>query len=229
MNGVGVSSARRLVRAGDGVPWKAVDSITADGYLEGAGQAALTDAQNEMMRELVKGGNRDLVFERDDGQASATLLDASRSLGGVWITDGPHFEDVKGPEYVSQRHFTFTGEAEFLLRSAPALLDWAETVRITGGGPVFACMPALVGPPQRQMIWQIEPCTAVQQGMAVGTAGYPNPAPPIWPFALAKNGLFERTSARKIGFGGYTEFRITWSYEFNWPLPLFGFPTPWPL
>jgi len=228
VNGVGVTSARKVVRGSDGVPWKVTDTITADGYLEAVGQAALTAAQQEMERELSK-HYRDLVFERDDGQASATLLNNAASIGGVFITDGPNFKDVKGPEYVTQRHFDFTAEAEYVARNAPAITEWSESVRIEGGGPLYACLPAIVGPSQRQMIYQLEPCMAVQQGSATGSYGYPPVPGPIWPFALARKPVIGRTSPQKVGRRGYTEYKVDWTYQYCWPAPLFGFPTLWPV
>jgi hypothetical protein len=229
VNGVKVGQRRKLVRGNNGLPWKFYDTIEADGYLEGTTQAGLTTATFTMQTALQR-NFQDLILYCDDGSESATLLTNRDSITGVIVTDGPNFTDTQGPEYVNQRHFQFTAEADYVYRGVGTnwILDWSEVVNITGGGPLYSCKPALFGPPQRQMIYQQTPCVATQSGFAVGAFGYPPAVPPIWPFALKQAGDFKRTAPRKYGRAGYTEFRIEWSYTYEWPALLFGFPTPWP-
>lgn len=226
--GVKVTSRQQIVRDSAGVPWKEVRSITADGYLEAVGQAACTTAQLALEAELAK-PFKDLIFYRDDGGQSATLLTNADSITGVVISDGPNFQDVMGPEYVTQRHFVFTAEADYFVTRHNGILDWTETVSTSGGGPLFVCKPAIEGPPQRQMVYQQTPCVASQSGYAVGSVGYPVPPGPIWSFALKNSPDIKRTAPKKMGLSGYTEWRIDWSYTFEWPFPLFGLPNPWPL
>lgn len=229
VNGVRVTSQRAIVRGADGLPWKYIDRIKADGYLEGTTQAGLSTSSFEM-KEVLKRSFQDLVFMCDDGSQSDTLLTNSDSLTGVVITDGPNFNDSTGPEYVNQRHFEFTAEADYLFNGSSSrfYLDWSETVSISGGGPLYTVMPALFGPPQRQMIFERTPCVAVQSGFAVGATGYPAEPRPIWPFALKNSPEIRRTSPKKLGRANYTEYRIEWNYQFEWHSPLFGFPTLWP-
>lgn len=226
-SGVAVASTRELVRGGDGIPWKFVDKLMCDGYLEGSGQAALTAAQFEFERVLLR-PYQDIILYRDDGSASATALTNAGSITGVVVTQGPSFQDVKGPEYVTQRHFTFTAEADYycLGVNGNTLTEFTETITISGGGPLYRCMPALTGPSQRQLIYELTPCVATQKGSATGAKGYPSIPPPLWPFALDNNRDDELTSPLKQG-KSYTGYRRSWAYSFSWPYPLMAFPNRW--
>lgn len=229
VNGVKVTSTRQVERGKDGVPWRAIDRLQCDGYLEGAGQAALS-ALTVLLERALATPYRDLVLVRDDGGPSATLLTNADSITGVVVTDGPHFPDVIGAEYVSQRRFEFTAEADYPLPGvfARTLLDFGETVRIQGGGPKYVVRPALVGPPQRQLVYERTPGRAVQQGFAVGATAYPTPPGPNWPQALSQSPDVTLKDPVKRG-RRYTDFRIDWEYTFDWVEPLVGVPHRWPL
>lgn len=230
MSGVKVTSARQIERGKDGVPWRAIDQLKCDGYLEGSGQADLTTKSLALERALAV-PYRDLILYRDDGGRSATLLTTADSIGGVVITDGPNFPDVLGAEYVSQRRFEFTGEADYLLPGtlARTLIDFGETVTVRGGGPKYVVRPALQGPPQRQLVYQATPCAATQRGFAVGATAYPTPPGPIWPQAEnPAERAVTLVDPKKLG-RGYTGFRVEWEYTFEWVAPLAGRPHRWPL
>lgn len=229
VNGVRVTSSRKVERGKDALPWRYIDTLNCDGYLEGSSQADLTDKQRAMTVALMRPGGK-LTLLRDDGADSATLLDNASSITGVVVTDGPNFPDADGPEYVTQRHFVFTAEADYYARGTNALtlLDWQETISITGGGPLYVVRPALYGPPQRQKVYEQTPCQVVQSGYAVGLVRYPTPPPQLFPFALKMTPEVRETTPTKRG-NGYTEYRIDWTYTFEWPLPLFAHPTPWPI
>jgi hypothetical protein len=149
------------------------------------------------------------------------------------VPDGPNFSDVNGPEYVTQRHFKFTAEADYRYEGTTrtTIIDWSETVSFSGGGPLYICKPALFGLPQRQMVYERTVCKAKQKGYAIGFGGdgspaFPNPADPIWPFALVTSPDAVYTHPKRKG-AKYTDWKIEWEYTFEWPDFLVGVPTLW--
>lgn len=228
VSGVKVTSGRKVERAKDDLPWRYIDKLNCDGFLEGTSQADLTAKQLALEAALLR-PFRDLVLVQDDGSASATLLSNADSITGVVVTDGPNFADTAGSEYATQRHFTFAAEADYPFpQTGPrTILEWSETVAVSGGGPLYVCKPALVGPPQRQLVYEQTACLATQTGFAVGRSDYPLVAPPLWPFALKEAPEVRRKDPTKRG-QSYTEYRIEWSYSFEWPFPLVAAPTRWP-
>lgn len=231
VNGVKVTSGRRVELDASETPFQYTDSIGADGYIEGAGQAALTTAENTMKAALMV-PFKDLVLYQDSGAASATVLRALGSIRGPVLTGGPDFRDTMGPEYATQRHFNFQMEATYPYpgRFGNTITDWQETISIKGGGALYTVKPAIVGPPQRQKIYEVTPCFATQTGYAVGYLGYPTVPGPIWPFALKETRpeLTEETPVKK-GSATFIQYRISWSYTFAWVGPLVGAPTLWPI
>ena len=229
VNGVMVTSNRKIQSGEDEIPWLVVDSLHCDGYLEGVGQNNLTTLQNQFMTVCAT-PFKDLILFNDDGSRSATLLTNSTSRTGVIVRDGPHFEDTYGSEYAVQRHFKFTAEADYILPTVTArtLHAFEENITISGGGPRYEVFPALVGPPQRQLIYEQTPCIATQSGYAIGIKGYPFMPGPLWPFALRGTPDQKYVSPKKFG-RNYTSYRIEWSYSYVWTTSLVGVPNRWPL
>lgn len=230
-NGVRVRSSRQIDRGEDGVPYQYVDRVECDGYLEAAGQAALS-AQEVVLKAVLLRGFATIALVQDDGNNSSVVLNNATSLTGVVVTDGPNFKDVNGPEFVSQRHFDFKAEADYAIPAAALnLLDWQETVEIDGGDALMVVKDAIEGDGQVQIVYEREKCTATQSGYAVGYLDYPQIAPAIWPFALKRRRpRVRRTSARARGprtRRRYTQYRIEWTWTYEWPTPLVGVPTPW--
>lgn len=226
VNGTMVKTARRPVRGNDGVVYQFVDTVSVEGWLEGAGPAALSVAMNLLTLALAT-PFRDLVLQTDAGAATATALYTATSVTGCVCVSGPDFPEWAGPEYVTQRRFAFAVEADYTAPGiSPArIIDYQETVDVSGGGPLYVVLPALYGPPQRQLVYEQTPCVATQAGYAVGYAAYPLPPQPVWAFALrTPTPRVKRTSARKKGLARYREYRIDWNWDFEWTAPLVGVP-----
>lgn len=230
--GVKVTSSRKPILNAAGIPYTFDDAIECEGYIEGTGQNDLSTKQSALEAAL-RLRDKDLVFLCDDGSRSATCLLTANSITGVRITDGPHFQDVNGPEYVSQRKFKFTAEADYRYEGVnrTTLIDWSETLTFSGGGPLYITKPGLVGLPQRQMVYERTPCLAKQKGYAIGFGGdtapaFPEPAAPIWPFALKTSPDATYTHPKRKG-GKYTDWKIEWEYTFEWIDFLVGVPTLW--
>lgn len=230
--GVKVTSTRSIEKNAADVPYQFVDAIECDGYIEAAGQNLLTAAENAM-KEALKLNFQDLLFVCDDGSNSATCLTNATSITGVRITDGPHFQDVNGPEYVSQRHFKFKAEADYRYAGVgpTTIIEWSETLAFSGGGPLYVCKPAIEGPAQRQLVYPFTPQRVKQTGYAIGFGGtgavaFPEPAPPIWPFALVSNPDAKKTHPKRRG-NVYTDWRLDWEYSYEWTDVLVGTPTLW--
>ena len=198
-----------------------------EGYLSADGQAALTTAQNAL-EEAMKKQNQNLVFLDDNGTETATNLKSGGSIGGVRIIRGPDFTARESAEYATERHFSFSAEAEYPVSGADALLlDWTETIDIEGGGPMILHRPAVNGPPQKQILYMQMPYKATQSGSAKGYRRYPNPPVPLWPAHLAKAPKAARTSPKRRLDNNYEGFGVTWHYEFESAGPLVGTPTLW--
>lgn len=228
VNGVKVTTQQVTNLTDARVPYSVTNSLTCDGYLEGSGQSGCTTEENALRAALAVNFG-DLTLKQDDGSNSATLLDNYSSLSGVVITAGPSFMDAMGPEYVNQRHFVFTAEAEYILTGSNFLWkSYEETVAYSGGGPLYIMKKALNGPPQRQLIYQQTPYIAMQTGRAVGFRSRPATPAPIWPFALMEAGSVNWKSPRRQG-GSYIDWEVDWSYHHEWHAPLIGAPRLWPL
>lgn len=200
-----------------------------EGWLSASGQAALTAAQ-EALETVLKIQRRDLILYQDDGTTeSATVLKNTGSITGVKITGGPVFDSTRGSEYATERHFTFTAEAEYPVTGAAGLLlTWTETISSSGGWPTYIHRPSLNQPPQKQQLYFQEPYTATQKGTAVGYRRYPEPAAMLWPFALKRSPVFDREAPKRRGPEKFEGFAISWSYEYESATPLIGLPHTWP-
>lgn len=227
-NGVKISASRTTEMDKANNPLRYLDKVEGDGYIEGSTQGALS-GETTRLQAALRRPNQDLVFYQDDGQASAVTLRNAGSISGTTITDGPNFKDTAGPEFVSQRHFTFTCEADYPAdgRFGKQIIEFNESIEIDGGGPLYVVLPAIEGPPQRQKIYDLTPCTATQSGYVIGFRDYPDLPPAIWPFAQNKKPKVKKVTPDRRGKRNYTTFRLEYSYEFAWTGPLFGVPTLW--
>jgi hypothetical protein len=231
VNGVAVTSRTSPVLDYAGRTIRVRTAINCRGYLTGDGQAALTLLENQMRAALLI-PYQNLSLLQDSGAVSATSLSSGSTLSGVSITDGPHFPDPMGSEYVTTRTFEFSGEAETVVNGNSAnLLAFQESLTFVGtGGPMTMFKNAVNGPlPQRQVVYPRTVCRVIQAGQSVGHLQYPLAPAPKWPaFENVDRRQVVNANPRRVG-RGLAEFPITWRYEFESAVPLVGLPTIPPL
>jgi hypothetical protein len=186
-------------------------------------QAALTTALAALETAYAYNG-RDLVLYYDDGSTvSQHALYTGTSRSGVRITEFS-YPAGEGAEYSTFRTFEIGAEAEYLTSTA-GILSWVETITLLGGGEVWALIPTLRGPAQRQVLQQQGTYGAIQSGQSIGYNGWLVPATPIWPqYEHRERRRIERTTPTFLG-NGEARYPISWNYEFEAAVPIFGSPT----
>lgn len=225
-NGVEVSMEyENVVSQGEQIYTQRV-SVTANGSFIDSGQAAL-DAKARALEAACDLQFRDLIFRRDDGSASHITLLNSNSISGV-RAGTVAFREGRGAEFATYRHFTVTFTAEYPVSGADNfLLEFREEISFQGGGPEIVWLPALKGPPQRQITFEQTTYQATQSGQAVGYLARPQPPAPLWPQAyLPRRSSIRKISGRRRG-RGREGFGISWNYVFESATPFSGNPTEW--
>jgi len=204
---------------------------TIRGRLQAADQAGLTSAIDALTAAYAVQA-QDVAFYLDNDQPTSHAISSAAANGGVRVVVPPSFPEGSGAEYSTFRNYTISLEAE-LLDVAATIVSWNEVLSFQGGGPRFAHLELINGLPQKQLLKQFTTFRATQTGEAVGHLGYPVPAVPMWPAAEQVNlrqiryELPKRTGPPGQPF--YTEFKVTWTYNFEDAGPLVGLPTAWPI
>jgi hypothetical protein len=205
------------------------DTWEIAGFLQAADAPSLTAALALLIAAYqLQGQNAGLFL--DDGSSTHALL-STTSVTGV-KSSGVSFPEGKGAEYSTYRSYSVTLDAEYRFPGI-GVIQFTERIARTGtGGPDIIWLEPINGPPQPQMVRQQTVCRARQFGQAVGLFDWPVPPPPTWPqFELPKQRAIEYQDPKRSGPYGrpvFTEFLVTWAYEFASDLPLPGFPNVWP-
>lgn len=223
--------SRRTLFSAANTPLAVVERWEINGLLQ-AGSAAEMSEQIDALEAAYSSGGHDLLLYLPDGStASSHRLLNAQTLGGVRVVRPPSYPQGRGAEYATIRTFSVALEAELpLLPLDTALVSYRETLEFRGGGPRFGHLEPLIGLPIKQVLRRHTIFRATQRGEAVGWVAYPTPPSPLWPAALVESGTLHAASPRRRGSGealAYTDFPITWSYQFESALPLYGTPNVW--
>ncbi|MCR9292902.1 MAG: hypothetical protein NXI32_09295 [bacterium] len=173
---------------------------------------------------------RDAALEFEDGTPSHHQLLNANSLGGVRVVQPPEFPDGKKGELVNYRSYSLAIEAMFpIFRGQSLFIEFSERISIRGGGRRWGVVEVNRGPGVRQMIRTHTKCTATQSGSATLFVGWPDPPKPIWPFALVDEFPdFDvdspETIAADVANASLINGGVSWTYNYEFPLRLFGTP-----
>jgi hypothetical protein len=226
-NAVKIATSVRTMMNEGGYPYEELRRMEFDGYLSATGQAALSLASSALATALRK-PYQDIIFYNDSGVATMTKLLNSESISGVVVVDGPNFPDSNGGEYATFRRFTFAAEASFPLPNTQAiLLSFQERLTFSGGGPIYRHRMAINGRPQKQLVYPSSIYRATQEGRAVGYRATPLPPQPLWPNALMQSPNESVQSPRRRGRLAYSDYEVSWQYQFESDQQLVGTPTQW--
>lgn len=197
------------------------------GLIVSSSGAADLDSKVQAIKAAYRDG-RDLRILLPDGSNSTHYLLNAACLGGTRVVSPPSFPSFASAAGVTNLEFVAVIEGEVVASGAPtSLLSFEETLQFTGGGPLDGHIETLAGSPIKQRLRQYTTYRATQSGSAVGYLSYPAYPAPIWPAAEVIPS--RRTSSRSPRRKGsnYTEFPISWSYEFAASSPLAGRPHFW--
>lgn len=196
------------------------------GMLQAANQSLLTSAILTLKSAYaVHGHHLGLYF--DNGTPANHALPSLGSAGGTRVTTPPSFPVGEGAEYSTFRTYTVQVEAEYY-DPAVQLLEWAEAISWSGGGPLDLHLQPINGKPIKQRVAEATPFQASIDGEAIGAFTWPNPPAPLWPFAwIQPRSRITRGKPKRLGQAGrsyFTDFVTSWHYEFESADPLIGNP-----
>ncbi len=224
-NSVGLTTDIQTLFNSGGQPYAQLKRFRCEGKLTVSSQADATSQWNALAAALAVPFG-DLTLLNDDS-STALILPNAGSITGVRVTSGPNMTSYQGAVWGTWVPFAFAAEAEYPLAGTANLLkSWRETLAFSGGGPLYAHMPAINGFPQKQLIYPAMPYACVQSGQIVGLYQYPAVPPPLFPFALKENPNIKPSSPTRKGFG-YEDFAWDYSYSFEDAAPLVGLPNFW--
>ena len=160
--------------------------------------------------------NADLVLLNDNGLPSFKYVQTADTLSGVRCTN-LEWSDRPGAQHATYLEFScrFEWETRFP-SSAGLLMDFTETITVSGGTAIYVKFDTLNAGP---IIQQTVPTTGymvVQEGSASGVSDWPVSdivAPPLTSLGYQFDRTVGRTSPERIG-NGYSDFRVRWRYQF---------------
>jgi hypothetical protein len=161
---------------------------------------------------------QDVKLLYPDGSRSAHELLNDETLGGVLVVQKPQYPDDSSSQMVA---------ATVLVDDPQTLLkEFTEELMTEGGGARYGHLEPLIGFPIKQLRKRNTIYRAVQSGRAVGILGYPSVPLPLFPSALIQAPTIVQVAPRLIG-QAYTDFGISWVYQYESASPLRGRPTTW--
>jgi hypothetical protein len=215
-NAVEVTSSSRTEFSSFGRPVRYVVTYDCSGVVDGEGQAELTRAEDALRAALLT-PYQDLMLKTDSGGNSSAGMISKNSLSGVRLVSGPDFREAQGAEFVTRRTFSFSMQAEYMIRGAEnAVISWTETVSITGnGGPRRNWRFPLNTTPIRQEVTKYSLVRATQSGSAVGHTKRPTRPLPIWPLLMVNEADTKSYEDPESKGQAYINWPVRWSYQFE--------------
>lgn len=213
-NAVACTTATRGVQSKSGRVIRRVGSIVCSGTLFGAGQAALTLAEQNL-RAALEDDYESLILRMDNGGVSSVNLINNDTLSGVRIVDGPNFGEPSGGEFATIRRFTFTAEAEWITpEGIGALVSFMETVGVQGnGGPGRRWRVPINAAPIRQITTPYTIVRYTHSGQAVGHTSRPEPPQPFFGRDLLVNEAESVTYDHPDPMGtSFINWPVRWNY-----------------
>jgi len=217
--------SREYVRDAGGVRRGFIERWDVEGWLDEDTPQQLTTALAALEAALVDG--HDLILYLPDGSTeSSHALKTADCLGGVQVASGPDFDRNEGGEYVTYRSFRVAFEGFVEDESAEQIIEWEETVEISGGiqGRVF--LQPLVGRPVEQTVATQTPYVMVQSGRALGRIPYPAANAPKFPSRVTDSSIRYR-GPRRYARGVFSDYETSWTYVMTSADPISGTPTAW--
>jgi hypothetical protein len=157
------------------------------------------------------GAGQSLGLVRDDGDFTRHVISVDGSLGGVRI-DGLTYSDSGPAEYVTGRKWQFTASVITEPAGVPSMLDYRETVQVSGGGPRYAWSESAEGPAVRYTTADVTVGTLIQSGTVLGRQAHVELPLPLYP-VYEEPAERSSTEARPLYVRGvFRGYQRSWRY-----------------
>jgi hypothetical protein len=203
------------------IPYGVDHNWTVTGNLLGDGtQANLILQQNALMAAVGR-QYQDLTFFAND-QTVAFRLPNAGSTSGVIYT-GLTFPGTEGAEFATKLAFSFTASATYPYSGGPVVLEFSETLSVSGGGPKYDFTECVNALPIKALITPHSVCRVTQRGTSKVLGEYRVPGP-LFSGDLMEPPDVEYTSPKRSG-QGFWEYVASWTYTFAGAQRIDGYPT----
>ncbi|UUO04622.1 hypothetical protein M4951_14610 [Blastopirellula sp. J2-11] len=226
IGGPQLSITQRPVLSEGGVPLAQLHTWQIQGIVTGGGQTDI-DTKIAALVAAYRGGGFDATLLLSDGVTpSQHVLKNNRAVGGVRVISGPDFPNGGGAEYATKRTFAVTLEAEIPIENAAtALLNFRESLSLSGGDRRVEWTETKLGPPRPQITRRQTIYRAVQSGQAVGYLQYPTFPGFLFPQQYAvESPRLTYGGGKRRSSGDFTDFSLSWEIRYESDRPLAGRP-----
>lgn len=155
---------------------------------------------------------------------------AQNTISGIKVVSPPGYPNGTRIEFVNDRTYVISLEAEFINTSARNIIAWQESIsQQGGGGQRVVAIETRYGLPVIQRTSRFSPVRLVQQGSAVGRFDYPPIPSPILPeYENEPDRMITRVAPRLRG-NRYERYEVQWSFVMNIAqIPGIAIPNRWP-
>ncbi len=204
--------------------------IRVKGFLVGANTLDLDNQIGRLQLAIRDGGSIQLL-DNSTGSTRATRLSltSANTLSGIRVNRKPSFPGMKGAAFVTNMPYDYEIEGDVPSDDdggiGNIIVSWSETVKRTGGGPLYGVMEVVRGNPVRVLRREKTAYRATQSGTAIGLLAPPTKPLPLWPQWQTGSPDESETSPHRYGsIANYRNFPISWSYDFIATEQLFGSP-----
>jgi len=162
----------------------------------------------------------------DDGSRTSLYLDSKSCIGGTQVAQHPSFPTSRDAALVTNMPYKITVRGERPITTRESLLvSFRETIRRSGGGPLFGYTETLYSLPVPQRRRRHTIFRATQSGSAVGRYGYPEVPRAIWPASLVGNPKIVEIGPKRRAGGDNENYEVQWVYNFESHVSMLGSPT----
>lgn len=202
---------QQLIEDVPGVPKSTLVTMDVSGNLEGTTPAELRIATIAIRAACLTPFQN--VIVRHNGSIVEQMLNVD-TITGVRCVDGPNFPGSTPGDFSTYRAFNCRFQAEYKLlgEAIPNILNYTQTVNISGGKPLRVWQLALNGKPKKTQVSPMTPYYAVQSGSATGRFSMPAIPGPL--FLDPDEVNLSRTSPQDSG-GLLQNYQATWEYRFS--------------
>jgi hypothetical protein len=159
----------------------------------------------------------------DMGEATPYVLDPGQLMQGPYLIDYS-FPTSEAEVYATGLAYRVSIEGvQYVGTGGTDLLEFSEELTEDPGGTTYVYVGGAVNLAERQVAFQQKSFKYTQAGSATGLLAYPVIPPPIWPFALLGSPRVSLQNPINQGTIN-TGFPVTWEYNYEWPVKLYGVP-----